>query len=361
MTSTQEQFKFPNYAKAAIILVGLIAAVFCLHIIQDIILPLIYALLLAVLVNPAVNFLIGKRLNRVVAIFFVVIFSILLLGAIGYFIISQMLVVSDSYNELSERITTSVNSLVQSVSHHFAIKEKTIYSWFSTSSADYITNFALGENLFMAGRVIITVTLLPVYMVMILYYKPLLLEFIRKLFKAEHHQTVVEVLTKIKRIVQTYLTGLFFELIIVATLNTAGLLLLGVEYAILLGVIGAILNIIPYIGGIIAVLLPMFISFITQDNLLYPLYILLLYILIQFIDNNLIVPRIVASRVKINALVSIIVVLLGSAIWGIAGMFLSIPLTAIVKIICDHIDPLKPLGYLLGNIVPVKSKFLFHH
>ena len=145
----------------------------------------------------------------------------------------------------------------------------------------------------------------------------------------------------------------------VAILNSTGLLLLGIEYAILIGVLGSVLNIIPYIGGIIAVLLPMTVAFVTEDNQLLPLYILLLYVLTQFIDNNFIVPKIVASRVQINALVSIIVVLLGSALWGVAGMFLSIPLTAIVKIICDHIDPLKPLGYLLGNIVPVRSKFQF--
>ncbi len=355
----QEYVKFPVYAKAALVLVGLIAAVYCLHSLQDIILPLIYALLLAILVNPAVNYLISKRLNRILSIFIIVIVAVIFLGGIGYLIFAQFLSMSDSYSDLSEKFTTASDLLVKSVSEHLSIKEKTIYSWFSTSSSAYITNFALGENLFIAGKVLITITLLPVYTIMILYYKPLLLEFIRKLFRVEHHETVIDVLTKTKRIIQTYLTGLFFELIIVAILNSIGLLLLGIEYAILIGVLGSVLNIIPYVGGIIAVLMPMAVAFVTEDNQLYPLYILMLYILIQFIDNNFIVPKIVASRVQINALVSIIVVLLGSALWGVAGMFLSIPLTAIVKIICDHIDPLKPLGYLLGNIVPVRSKFQF--
>jgi len=89
-----------------------------------------------------------------------------------------------------------------------------------------------------------------------------------------------------------------------------------------------------------------------------PILVFIIYLVIQFVDNHFIVPKIVASRVQINALVSIIVVLVGGAIWGVPGMFLSIPLTAIAKVICDHIEPLKPWGFLLGNIVPTSKRFL---
>jgi predicted PurR-regulated permease PerM len=201
--------------------------------------------------------------------------------------------------------------------------------------------------------------LLPVYLFMILFYKPLLLEFIHKLFKPEHHAAVTEVLSSTKKITQSYLVGLFFEMLIMATLQSSVLLLIGIDYAIILGIIGAIVNIIPYIGGIVAILLPMIIAYVTKDTLTYPLLVFLSYILIQFIDNHYIIPKIVASRVQINALISVIVVLVGGALWGIPGMFLSIPLTAILKVIFDHIEPLKPWGFLLGNIVPTASKFSF--
>jgi predicted PurR-regulated permease PerM len=206
----------------------------------------------------------------------------------------------------------------------------------------------------------VDILLLPVYLFMILYYKPLLLEFVHKTFRIAYHKTVSEVLSNTKSIIQSYIVGLFFEMVIMAILNSVGLLLLGIQYAVILGVIGAILNIIPYIGGIIATLLAMTIAFVTMDSLSYPIFVLILYIVIQLIDNNYIVPKIVASRVQLNALISIIVVLIGGAIWGIAGMFLSIPLTAILKVVFDHIEPLKPWGYLLGNIVPTSSGFSLH-
>ncbi len=142
------------------------------------------------------------------------------------------------------------------------------------------------------------------------------------------------------------------ETSIIAALNSAALLILGVKYGLLLGVIGAILNLIPYIGGLIAIILPVLISFITKDGITTPLLIVGAYMLIQFADNNIIVPRIVSSKVSVNALISILIVLLGGTLWGVSGMFLSIPFVAVLKIIFDRIDELKPWGKLLGDKMP---------
>jgi predicted PurR-regulated permease PerM len=145
---------------------------------------------------------------------------------------------------------------------------------------------------------------------------------------------------------------LIIETIIIAFLETVTLLFLGIEYALLLGIVGALLNLIPYIGGIVSVALPMMVALVTKSSGWYAMYVLIIYYIIQLIDNNYIVPKIVASKVKINALFSIIAVIIGNALWGIPGMFLSIPLLAIVKLIFDHIDSLKPWGFLLGDTMP---------
>ena len=146
-----------------------------------------------------------------------------------------------------------------------------------------------------------------------------------------------------------------------AVLNTTALLILGIPYAILLGIISALLNVIPYIGGIVGVALPMIVALATKSTGWYAIYVLAIFYFIQLVDNNYIVPKIVASKVKLNALFSIIVVFVGNALWGIPGMFLSIPLLAIVKLICDNIEPLKPWGFLLGDTMPplIKIKPIF--
>jgi predicted PurR-regulated permease PerM len=119
-----------------------------------------------------------------------------------------------------------------------------------------------------------------------------------------------------------------------------------------IGVIGGILNLLPYIGGLIAIVLPVLMVTAVSDGFSTQLAIIGAYLFIQFIDNNILVPRMVSKKVQINALISIIAVLLGGALWGVAGMFLSIPIIGVLKIIFDRVEDLKPWGRLLGDEVP---------
>jgi predicted PurR-regulated permease PerM len=352
-------FKIPFYAKAALVFIGLFAFIFTMSVGAHIIIPVLFATIIAILLNPLVNFLVRIKVNKVVSISIVVVLAIIAVAGILYIISSQISMISDTYPALKLKFNVTGSQIVQWVSEKFNIRTSKINAWLTVTQTEALSSIAVGEKLTEAGQMLMTGILLPVYLFMILFYKPLLLEFVRKLFKSEHHSAVAEVLINSKKIIQSYLVGLFFEMIIIAVLNVGGLLLLGIDYAIILGITGAILNIIPYIGGIIAIALPMSVAFVTKNSVSYPILVFIVYVFIQFIDNHYIIPRIVASRVKLNALVSIIVVLIGAAIWGIPGMFLSIPLTAIVKVIFDHIENLKPWGFLLGNIVPSATKLSF--
>jgi predicted PurR-regulated permease PerM len=350
-------FKIPFYAKSALIFISVFAFVYTMYIGQLIIIPIVFATIIAILLNPLVNYLFGKGMNKIVAIIIAVILAILITIGFLYILSSQVNMFRETYPLLKDKFHTTSARFLHWISIRFNVPESKINNWISETQSKAVSNFAIGEKLSEAGQIIVTGMLLPVYLFMILYYKPLLMEFTKRLFRKENHTAVTEVLVNSKRIIQSYLVGLFLEFIIIAILNSAGLLLLGIDYAIILGITGAILNVIPYIGGVSAIALPMIMAFVTKNSLSYPLLVFAIYIFIQFIDNHYVVPKIVASRVKINALISIIVVLIGGAIWGIPGMFLSIPLTAIIKVIFDHIEPLKPMGFLLGNIVPTASRF----
>jgi predicted PurR-regulated permease PerM len=352
-------FKMPFYARAALIFISAFAFVFTMHIARDIITPILYATIIAILLNPLVNYLMRRKINKLIAISFAVLLAISFTVSILYILSTQLSMFSETYPQLKQKFAETSNEFVHWISKEFNIRVSRINAWTKETQSEAIDDFAIGDTLAEAGEIIMIALLLPVYLFMILYYKPLLLEFIRRLFKLEYQNTVTSILESSKNIIQTYLVGLFFELIIVAILNSAGLLLLGIEYAIILGIIGAILNLIPYIGGIIAIALPMIIAFVTKDSLTSPILVFFVYLFIQFIDNNFIVPKIVAARVQINALVSVIAVLIGGALWGISGMFLSIPVTAILKVIFDQIESLKPWGFLLGDIVPTTPKFSF--
>ncbi|WP_332368158.1 AI-2E family transporter [Spirosoma telluris] len=195
-------------------------------------------------------------------------------------------------------------------------------------------------------------TLIPIYVFLLLYYRTMLLHFVVVLFSEKHTERVREVLGEVKVVIQSYMVGLLIETSCVAALNSIGLLILNVQYAVLLGIMAAILNLIPYIGGLVATLLTVLITFSNNPELSVILGVVGIFLLVQFIDNNVFVPLIVASKVQVNALVSIVGVLIGGALAGVSGMFLSIPAIAIMKVIFDRVDSLRPWGVLLGDQTP---------
>ncbi len=343
----------PFYAKASLLLVGLFVLVSILSITQGIILPFLYAVILAILISPIVNFLGRKGINRALAIAGVLIIALLVIVSILGLLSSQTSRFSNALPNLIDKFQMLLEQTAAWASGYFNISPQRINTWIAEAKADLMgnSNAAIGNTLSSMGGVLTTVFLTPVYIFMLLFYQPHLVAFIHKVFGTGNDQEVSEVLTETKSIIQSYLVGLFVEFGIIAVLNTIGLLILGIDYAILLGITGAFLNIIPYLGGVITMVLFMVIAMATKTPV-YMLYVVGLYALIQLIDNNYIVPKIVGSKVRLNALVSLLTVIAGAALWGIPGMFLAIPITAILKLIFDRIESLKTLGFLLGDTMP---------
>lgn len=344
-----------HYSHYSHILVGLIAVVFILYVGQNIILPIIFSTIIAILLNPVVNFLMRRRVHKILAIGMAITMAIIFLGGLIYFIASQLSMFTDSLPELRRKINTIFTDIIGWISVTFNLSAPRIQEWVDETKNQGIGGTeVIQQTIGTIGGIMTIALLLPVYIFMLLFYKPMLLEFIRMIFPNQKHY-VSEVLTEIKSLIQHYLVGLLAEAAIVATLLSTGLLIMGIDYAVLLGILGAMLNLIPYIGNIIGTILPSIVALTTKPPI-YILFIIGLYSFVQFVDNNLIVPKIVASRVEINALMSIIMVVAGGALWGVPGMFLAIPLTAIMKVIFDRIEPLKPIGFLLGDHLPHKKR-----
>ncbi|MBP6334618.1 MAG: AI-2E family transporter [Bacteroidia bacterium] len=358
---SNSELKLPLYSKLSTILVGLIALFYILYVGKDIIIPLVFATLLAILINPVVNFLTGKKINRTIAILLSLITAILILFGLAYFLAAQASLFTETFPLLKAKLIVLFENLVDSISKTFNVSTEGTKEWFEKMKSQGLENgtSVIGTTLLTISSMLVLLILLPVYIFFILLYKSHLLEFTSRLFDREKHEVVAEVLVETRSLIQKYLVGLLLEAAIVATLNSIGLLILGVQYAILIGIIGAILNIIPYVGGLVAITIPVVIALATQTPIT-ALWVVLLYLIVQFIDNNIIVPKIVASKVKINGLVSIIVVLVGGALWGISGMFLSIPLIAIFKVIFDRIEGLKSFGFVLSEPTDSKNGPIFN-
>ena len=351
---TGKELQLPFCTRVTIFLIGLIASIAILYIARDIVIPLVFSVIIAILLHPVVNFFGRFKINRIIAIVFTLFLTSILLLGFFFLLFSQASQFIDSWPMLVDKFTATLNQAISGLSGYLDVEPQKIHDWITKTKDEFlnISNEAIGQTLLSVGGVIMVLFLIPIYVFLILFYHPLIIEFIHRLFHEKNQGQVSEIVTQIKNVIQRYLIGISIEAVIVALLNVAALLILGIDYAILLGIIGALLNVIPYIGGLVAVALPMIVALATKSNSWVSLYIMIAYYVIQLIDNNYIVPYIVASKVKINALFSIIVVFVGNALWGIPGMFLSIPLLAILKLFFDHIESLKPWGFLLGDTMP---------
>ncbi len=348
--------KFPFYVKAFFLLTGVYVLVSILSIAGSLIVPILFAGIIAVLLSPAVQFLVKRRINRAVAITIILVIVLLLFAALMLLLSTQATHLKDAFPQLLIKFNEFSGNAINWVSAAFNIEEENITNWIAQSKAELLneSNAAIGFTLTNMGNGLTMIFLIPVYTFMILYYQPHLLLFIRRAAGKANNEQTTELLGETKTIIQHYLVGLFFEFLIVAALNIIGLFTLGINYALLLGIAGALLNIIPYIGGLIALILFMIIALVTKEPA-YVLYVAVLYSIIQFVDNNFIVPKIIGAKVKLNALVSLMGVIAGAALWGIPGMFLSIPVIAILKLLFDRIEALKPFGFVLGESNTVKT------
>lgn len=351
--------KFAFYIKLSLILVGIYALVSILFIAQSILVPLLFSIIFGILISPVVNWLTQFKINRVIAIF-IVLFTLMLVIGTGIILFAkQIIVLSNSYQVILEKFYSLLDNGVKWITQRFDISIDSVSNILLDTKHEIIikTKTVIGPALLNMKDIIFVCMVMPVYIFMIVFYQPLLLEFIHKLFGRHNQEVVHKIVSSTKFIIQRYLMALLIEASIIATLNTIGLFALGIPYAILLGIFGAILNIIPYLGGLIAMMLYVIIALVTKDQSIYMLYVVILYTIIQLVDNNLIMPKLVGSRVKINALVAIIAVVLGGSLWGIPGMFISLPLVAITKLICNNIESLKPWGFLLGDTMPAINIF----
>ena len=346
--------KFPFYFRSTITLFGIILFVFVLYTVRGIMVPLAFALMISILLNPLVNKLQQKKINRIAAIAIALLAAMILIAGLMVFISSQIAGFTENMPVLQQKFSEMFHQLQLWLQRNYSLslsKQSELISETGESLKPLI-----GQTLGSVLGALSVIVLLPIYIFLMLFYKTLILNFLYEVFAEKNSDQVSNVLKETKNAIQSYMVGLLMEAIIVAILNSTALLILGVPYAILLGVIGALLNVLPYIGGIVAIALPVLIVTITKDGFTTQIAVIIAYAVIQFIDNNILVPRIVSSKVKINALVSLVIVLLGGAVWGVSGMFLSIPFIAVLKIIFDRVDGLRPWGKLLGDEIPLHHK-----
>ncbi len=343
--------QYPFYFKATVILIGLYFLVSIMNVLAGILVPFAFAILFAVLLNPLYGRLLRYRFPRALAVLCTVLVGLSFMTLLCYLLSTQLAQFGQSFPILKLRFGQMTDNLEQwiSLKSGVSIQKQILF----VKNALNSSQAAIGSILGTLFGTLSLLLIIPIYVFMLLLYKNLILNFLYEVFSEEHSKRVGEVLAQTKAAIQSYIVGLLIEMIIVSAMNSLALFVIGIKYALLLGVIGGIINILPYIGGFVAILLPVLIATVTKDGYSAQIEVIVAYLAIQFVDSNIIFPRFVSIKVQINALISLLAVFLGNLMWGIAGMFLMLPMVAVLKIIFDRVENLKPWGKLLGDEIPV--------
>lgn len=347
----------PFYKKLSSVLISV--ALLCVALIygKNIILPILFSILLANLLLPATQYLSRKKVYKVLTIMLPLMATILVGAAILYLLSSQIFKFIEDMPALKERFNQIVHDLQIWFKKGTSITITKQNQYFKEQVDDLkeVAPGFMGSTVSSITQLFSYAFLVPIYTFLILFYRSKIKIFLIDVFKTDSEQKVKEILTESTSIAQQYMTGLLIETTLVFTLNVIGFLILGIQYAVFLALLAALLNLIPYVGMLVANILCMLITLVSAADVNNAIGVGVVLALVQFLDNNFGMPLIVGNKVRINALVTIIGVLLGGALCGIPGMFLAIPGLAVIKVICDKVTDLKPWGKLLGDN-PVKPK-----
>ena len=351
----------PLTVRRSIELMGLFVLGWLLVLGQETLAPLLMAFFISLVLLPAHRFLVGRHVPSPLAI----ILCLLLLIAIGvglaWFFSSQIGALLADLPAIRQNVSNHLASLSAWITAQFGVSADKQVQFVDEQSNKLLTSAGqvLRGAIGSVTSILLFLTLIPLYIFLLLTYKDRFVRFVKMWFAPQTHGRVAETLAQIQSIVKDYIVGLVIQITYMTLLVGGGLLLFGIEHALLIGLIFALLNLIPYVGALVGNLLGVLITLASSSEVGPILTVLLVISAAQLLDNNILMPRIVGSKVSINALATILGVIVGGLIGGIAGMFLALPIMAVLKVIFDRTDHLQQWGVLLGDEAEPKRPF-FH-
>jgi predicted PurR-regulated permease PerM len=342
----------PFFERATWILLFFICIIFILVVAKGFLYPIALALLISYLLFPIASFL-EKRwyFPRIVSNLVAILTGIAIVGGISSFIYLQLKGILTDIGPLKQQALANADKIKSSIESFVGIRPEFTDKLLRNTLLNGIEggNKVFGQIFANTSETIVRIGFLPVYIFLMLYYRNKFHEFIRIITPVHLKQSMEIILQKTSKVTTKYMTGMFIVVCILCVLNSLGFYVIGLKYAILLGIIAAICNFIPYFGAIIGYLFPFLFALVTENSPHYAFMVAGQFFIIQFTENNLLIPNIVGNNVSLNPFV-IILGMFGSAmVWGLPGMLVIVPLLAAIKIFCENTPNLQAYGFLMGT------------
>jgi predicted PurR-regulated permease PerM len=339
----------PYILRLAAILVSAFLIVLAFYFLRVVFIPLLFAIIFAVMIFPFSLRLEQWGVPKGISAFTAVFIFTLVLGLIAYVICVQLAAFADQLPETTVKLNKAINEVRDFLAQKFSMKKSEVGNRIQSELTKLQDSSVSAASLNTVSALLINIFLIPLYIFFMIYYRHFFIEFLYKVFPVAEKTIIDETLLKMGLVIKGYLFGQLLDIVIIGAANAAVLYFVGIGYSIVLGFIIALLCIIPYLGMIVGSLIALLVAFMTTDTSWQPLTAFGLLWVVHVIDSNLVAPLVIGSRVSLNPLMCIVMLFLFGELWGLPGLFLALPLTAITKVIFDTIPGLKAYGFLLGE------------
>src|SRR5690606_17452975 len=332
-------------------LLFVILAVVVLYFGRPILIPVIFAAMLAMLMAPVCRRIDRWGAHRAVSCTVCIVILAGFIAGVGIVVGAQASAFAKDFDQIKQKGSEMMEQAQTFVERKLGIspeKQKSVIRE-QTQGAEKAAGSAAAKILTAITSVVAGIALTLVFTFLFLFNKEKYEKFFLKIYADEEQTLVKKVVSQISHVSQQYLIGKVMSITIIAVLYSIGLSIVGIKNAILLAGIAALMTLIPYVGTVLGGAIPVLMALVTEDSFQPALYAALVMFAIQTIDNYFIEPNIVGGEVNLSAIASILSIIAGGLVWGVAGMILFLPMVGILKIICDHIEPLKPFGYVIGD------------
>lgn len=319
--------------------------------------PLSFSLLIALILYPSCMWLEKRRWPRSLAIAMLLFLVIIIFTAVVWLLLWQLNYLKDDIPALIEKLKVSQKQIQQWLSESMGISISAETGWLQSKDSGSGNNIQsiVQTAIKNFGGFLFSLFLIPVFTALFLYHREQFLQVLKVLIPQKHHERLMRIIHQAAFAYSNYIIGLIKVYIIVGILNSAGLLLLSIENAILFGMLTSVMTMVPYVGIIISSLLPITVAWITKDSFLYPLGVVALFTVVQYLENSVIFPKVVGQQLNISTWAILVALLAGGLLWGVAGMVLFMPFVAILKITSDDVEEWKALNILLSRKPRIKK------
>ncbi|MFD2514901.1 AI-2E family transporter [Pontibacter locisalis] len=333
------------------LLLFILVASLLLYFGRNLFIPLSFALLISFILYPVCRWLENKGLARWLTI---ALCLLLVLGAFGmllWLLVRQIIRFTDEWPNLKAKLSQTWSKLSEYLEHTYEIDTARQKEWLESMATEVATSaFNMAQELIYTSAVgVVFLVLIPLYAALILYYREQLAAALFSLFSRSEHKNLKIILNETITTYYNFIKGMVVVYVVVGILNSIGLLLLGIPHAVFFGIIASILTFIPYVGIVIGAILPITVAWVTFDSIWYPLGVVIVFAVVQYLEANLIFPMAVSYRLQVNMLFTLLAIVAGGILWGASGMILFIPFLAILKLVADKHKDMRAISLMLGT------------